>query len=34
MQAQNNLNRIIIDDALQQQNPDPIAFGRAAPRSA
>ncbi len=28
MQAQNNLNRIIIDDALQQQNPDPIAFGR------
>ncbi len=28
LQAQNNLNRIIIDDALQNQNPDPILFGR------
>ncbi|MEQ1573000.1 MAG: ExeM/NucH family extracellular endonuclease [Vicinamibacterales bacterium] len=27
-QAANNLNRIIIDDELQSQNPDPIAFGR------
>lgn len=28
LQTQNNLNRIIIDDALQNQNPDPIIFGR------
>jgi predicted extracellular nuclease len=28
MQIANNLNRIIIDDALQNQNPDPILFGR------
>ncbi|HET6845902.1 MAG TPA: ExeM/NucH family extracellular endonuclease [Anaerolineales bacterium] len=28
MQAANNLNRIIIDDALNNQNPDPIQFGR------
>jgi len=28
LQAQNNLNRIILDDALQNQNPDPIPFGR------
>jgi predicted extracellular nuclease len=28
LQAQNNLNRIIIDDPLQNQNPDPILFGR------
>lgn len=28
VQAANNLNRLIIDDALQNQNPDPIAFGR------
>ncbi|MEW6225218.1 MAG: ExeM/NucH family extracellular endonuclease [Chloroflexota bacterium] len=28
MQAANNLNRIIIDDAANGQNPDPIAFGR------
>ncbi|MBI4674365.1 MAG: ExeM/NucH family extracellular endonuclease [Chloroflexi bacterium] len=28
LQAQNNLNRIIVDDALQNQNPDPILFGR------
>lgn len=28
LQAQNNLNRIILDDALQNQNPDPIVFGR------
>lgn len=27
-QAENDLNRIIIDDALQNQNPDPILFGR------
>jgi uncharacterized protein len=26
--AQNNTARIIIDDALQNQNPDPILFGR------
>jgi predicted extracellular nuclease len=29
LQDQNNRNRIIIDDALQNQNPDPILFGRA-----
>ncbi|MEZ4681713.1 MAG: ExeM/NucH family extracellular endonuclease [Caldilineaceae bacterium] len=28
LQAENNLNRIIIDDATQAQNPDPIIFGR------
>jgi len=28
LQAANDLNRIIIDDALQNQNPDPILFGR------
>ncbi len=28
LQAQNNLNRIIVDDASQGQNPDPILFGR------
>lgn len=28
LQAQNNLNRIIVDDASQAQNPDPILFGR------
>ncbi|MHB8893334.1 MAG: ExeM/NucH family extracellular endonuclease, partial [Candidatus Limnocylindrales bacterium] len=29
LQAQNDLNRIILDDSLQNQNPDPIVFGRA-----
>ncbi|GAA2977402.1 hypothetical protein LV75_003909 [Actinokineospora diospyrosa] len=28
-QAANNLNRLIIDDATNGQNPDPIVFGRA-----
>lgn len=28
MQAANNLNRIIVDDATQAQNPDPIVFAR------
>jgi predicted extracellular nuclease len=28
LQDANNLNRIIVDDALQNQNPDPILFGR------
>ncbi|HEY9075270.1 MAG TPA: Ig-like domain-containing protein [Anaerolineaceae bacterium] len=28
LQAANNLNRIIVDDDLQNQNPDPIKFGR------
>lgn len=28
LQAANNLRRLIIDDASQQQNPDPITFGR------
>jgi uncharacterized protein len=28
LQASNNLNRLIIDDASQAQNPDPIVFGR------
>jgi uncharacterized protein len=28
LQAANNLNRIIVDDDLQNQNPDPILFGR------
>ena len=28
LQAENNLNRLIVDDALQNQNPDPILFGR------
>lgn len=27
-QAANGLNRIILDDTLQNQNPDPIVFGR------
>ena len=28
LQAANNLNRIVLDDASQVQNPDPIVFGR------
>lgn len=28
LQLANNLNRIIVDDALNNQNPDPILFGR------
>ena len=28
LQAENNLNRLIVDDASQAQNPDPILFGR------
>lgn len=28
LQNHNNRNRILIDDALQNQNPDPIPFGR------
>ena len=28
LQAQNDLDRIIVDDASQAQNPDPIVFGR------
>jgi predicted extracellular nuclease len=28
LQAENNLSRIILDDDLQNQNPDPIRFGR------
>jgi predicted extracellular nuclease len=28
LQAANNLNRIIVDDELNNQNPDPIKFGR------
>ena len=28
LQAANDLNRLIVDDALQTQNPDPILFGR------
>lgn len=28
LQEQNNLSRIIVDDALNNQNPDPILFGR------
>ena len=28
MQASNDLNRLIVDDASQGQNPDPILFGR------
>lgn len=28
LQAANDLNRIIVDDPLQSQNPDPIPFGR------
>ncbi len=28
LQAANNLNRIIVDDELNNQNPDPIRFGR------
>jgi len=34
-QAANDLNRLLVDDALNAQNPDPIAFGRGgAPLSA
>ena len=28
LQAANNLNRLIVDDGLNDQNPDPIRFGR------
>src|SRR3990172_3752845 len=28
LQADNNLNKIILDDTLQNQNPDPIVFAR------
>ncbi|HYH92745.1 MAG TPA: ExeM/NucH family extracellular endonuclease [Candidatus Saccharimonadales bacterium] len=28
LQAANNLRKVIVDDALQSQNPDPIVFGR------
>jgi hypothetical protein len=28
LQAENNLRKIILDDELQNQNPDPIRFGR------
>ena len=28
LQAQNDLNKILVDDTLQSQNPDPIVFGR------
>jgi len=28
LQAQNTLNRLIVDDATQASNPDPIVFGR------
>lgn len=28
VQAANNLNRLIVDDTLNNQNPDPIIFGR------
>ena len=28
LQAQNDLNKIILDDGSQTQNPDPILFGR------
>jgi uncharacterized protein len=28
LQAANNLNKLIIDDTLQTQNPDPIIYGR------
>lgn len=35
LQAANNLRRLIVDDASQGQNPDPIVFGRGgAPLSA
>ena len=35
LQASNDLNQVIIDDALQSQNPDPIVFGRnGSPLSA
>jgi predicted extracellular nuclease len=30
LQAANNLNQLLIDDALQSQNPDPIIFARGA----
>ncbi len=29
LQAANDLNRLIVDDELQNQNPDPIKFGRS-----
>ena len=29
LQAQNNLNKIILDDSSQAQNPDPIVFARS-----
>jgi predicted extracellular nuclease len=29
LQAQNNLNQIIVDDARNEQNPDPVLFGRS-----
>jgi uncharacterized protein len=28
LQARNDLNKILVDDTLQNQNPDPIVFGR------
>lgn len=35
MQAANDLNRLVVDDASQAQNPDPIVFGRdGAPLAA
>ncbi|MBK9713170.1 MAG: ExeM/NucH family extracellular endonuclease [Kouleothrix sp.] len=35
LQAQNDLNRLIVDDDTQAQNPDPIKFGRGgSPLSA
>ncbi len=35
LQAQNDLNQILLDDASQAQNPDPILFGRGgSPLSA
>jgi uncharacterized protein len=30
---QNNLNRLIIDDDLNNQNPDPILFGTGRERT-
>ena len=32
MQAANDLNRLIIDDGPNVENPDPIVFGRMAAR--
>ncbi|MGH8966086.1 MAG: ExeM/NucH family extracellular endonuclease, partial [Actinomycetes bacterium] len=34
LQAANDLNRLIVDDASQAQNPDPIVLGRGQPLSA